>query len=277
MSCLWKSWKRHFNSGCAKDPCVRCSPRINNTKKRQILGERAGLCLSQGCIHRIFTLLQLPKHPYTYRRPTIGVLLDIMSAFTSVDRSILPDCLLKNGVFEKFVSFIYALCRNTSWWVRAHGWISPLYIVFSGVRQGCYISPFPFKSATDDFLKRSEQDNIASSVELLSGHRIADLEHADDIMVVSPWVVRCLHFPMFKDIPTWTARRKRCRDPPVIVCLWDYRQFFRYRQRIKRHGNLVSVARSLMNIRVSSGPKTGPWSTPIRPLVEEDHTQPTLT
>ncbi|CAH8606212.1 unnamed protein product, partial [Dicrocoelium dendriticum] len=116
-------------------------------------------------------LIQLPR-------------LDIRAAFDPVDRTVLWHCLLRNGVPEKFVSILRSLHSLTSGRVRAYGKLSPTFVVSSGVRQGCPISPFLFNFAIEDVLKNALGNSLNAGVELLPGNRVVDLDYADDIVLL---------------------------------------------------------------------------------------------
>jgi hypothetical protein len=120
------------------------------------------------------------------------VFLDIRAAFDSVDRTVLWNCLMRNGVPEKYINILKSLYLHTSAQVRAYGQLSPSFEVSSGVRQGCPISPFLFNYAMDDVLKSALGGLDNCGVELLPGDRLSDLDYADDIALLgdNPRVVQ---------------------------------------------------------------------------------------
>ncbi|MBM6549315.1 reverse transcriptase family protein [Streptococcus dysgalactiae subsp. equisimilis] len=158
--------------------------RLSKTREEHIREEQAGFRAGRGCVDEIFTLRQILEHRHSFQRPTIIVFLDIRAAFDSVDRSALWNCLLRNGVPEKYVSILKALYAHTSGRVRAYGQLSPSFAVSSGVRQGCPISPFLFNFAIDDVLHNAISGLSDGGVELLPGNRVTDLEYADDIALL---------------------------------------------------------------------------------------------
>ena len=159
--------------------------RLYKTREEQTREEQAGFRAGRGCIDQIFTLRQLLEHRHAFRRPTIIVFLDIRAAFDSIDRTALWNCLLRNGVPEKYVSILKELYRHTSGRVRAYGQLSPPFAVTSGVRQGCPVSPFLFNFAIEDVLQNALSGLPNGGVELLPGNRVFDLEYADDIALLS--------------------------------------------------------------------------------------------
>ena len=114
----------------------------------------------------------------------MAVFLDIHRAFDSVDRAALWDCLMRNGVPEKYVSILKALYMHTSGRVRAYGSLSRSLVVSNGVRQGCPISPFLFNFAIDDILQAALSGVPNLGIEVLPGRKVQDLEYADDIALI---------------------------------------------------------------------------------------------
>ena len=159
--------------------------RLHSVRDEHTREEQAGFRAGRGCIDQIFTLRQLLEHRHIYRRPTIVVILDIQVAFDSIDRGALWNCLISNGVPEKYVSILKVVYSQTSGKVRAYGEFSPAFKVTSGVRQGCPISPFLFNFAIDDILHKALLNVTNCGVDLLPGNRAVDLEYADDIALLS--------------------------------------------------------------------------------------------
>ncbi|CAH8645530.1 unnamed protein product [Dicrocoelium dendriticum] len=158
--------------------------RLTGTRESQIREEQAVFRRARGCIDHIFTLRQLLEHRHTYWRPTVVVFLDIKSAFDSVDRCALWNCLLRKGVPEKYVNIIQALYARSTGRVRAYGKLSPPFNISSGVRQGCPLSPFLFNFAIDEVMEFAFTGHDLEGVELLPGERLLDLEYADDIALI---------------------------------------------------------------------------------------------
>ena len=166
--------------------------RLSLSREQHIREEQAGFRPGRGCVDQIFTLRLLLEQRHLYRRPTIVAFLDIRSAFDSVDKTVLWECLLRNGVPSKFVNILKSLYCHTSAQVRAYGQLSPSFVVSSGVRQGCPISPFLFNFAIDDVLTSALGNLNNCGVELLPGDKLSDLDYADDIALLgdNPQVVQ---------------------------------------------------------------------------------------
>ncbi|CAH8590969.1 unnamed protein product [Dicrocoelium dendriticum] len=158
--------------------------KLSPTRETLQREEQAGFRPGRGCIDQIFTPRQILELRHAYQRPTIAVFIDICAVFDSVDRTALWHCLLRNGVPETFVSILRAVYSLTSDRVRAYGKLSPTFVVYSGVRQGCPISPFLFNFAIEDVLKNPLGDSLNAGVELLPGSRVVDLDYADDIVLL---------------------------------------------------------------------------------------------
>lgn len=120
----------------------------------------------------MFTLRQILRHRFAFQRPTITVFLDTRTAFDSADRSAICHCLLRNGASEKYVSVIKELCRHMPGMVRVCDQLSPSFVVPSGVRQGCLVSPYLFNFVTEDVLLNALSRLLDGEVELLSGNKV---------------------------------------------------------------------------------------------------------
>ena len=159
--------------------------RLTNVREKQIRENQAGIRPGRGCIDRIFTLRQILEYRHTFRRPTILVFLDLKAAFDSVDRNTLWYCLSQKGVSIKFVNLSKSLYSQSRGCVRVYDSLSPEFTTKKGVRQGCPFSPFLFKFVMDSLLGSAFSLSPHSGVELLPGWTVSDLEHADDVVLLS--------------------------------------------------------------------------------------------
>ena len=115
---------------------------LNPSREQTIREQQGGFRPGRGCVDQIFTLRQYMEHRHTYNRATIYVFIDLKAAFDSVDRLELLNLLLTQGVPAKYVNILESMYAHTSGKARAYGQLNTT----SGVRQGCPISPFLFKS-----------------------------------------------------------------------------------------------------------------------------------
>jgi hypothetical protein len=108
--------------------------RLLEYRESLIRENQAGFRPGRGCIDHIFTLRQVLEQRHTFQRPTMVVFLDLKSAFDSVDRQVLWQCLSIKGVPSKFLSLLKALYNNSRGRVKVYGKLSPEFTTSSGVR-----------------------------------------------------------------------------------------------------------------------------------------------
>ncbi|BHF73226.1 hypothetical protein SprV_0401630400 [Sparganum proliferum] len=113
---------------------------------------QAGFRAGRGCADQIFTLRRIPEFGHSYQQPTAVYFVDFAAAFDSVHRVL----------------------------VRNH--LSQPFGIRSGVRQGCILSPILFNYAIDWILGRALHEG--DDVEFAPGHRLTDLDYADDIALL---------------------------------------------------------------------------------------------
>ena len=110
--------------------------------------------------------------------------MNLKAAFDSVDRQALWKCLSVSGVPSKFLNIIKTLYSNSRGRVNVYGNLSPEFTTYSGVRQGCPLSPFLFNFVIDVLLEQSLPDLNTCGVEMLPGSPPTDIEYADDIALL---------------------------------------------------------------------------------------------
>ena len=88
-----------------------------------------------------------------------------------------------HGVPTKLIDLKSELNSGTECAVRCGGTISDLFIVVTGVRQGCVLAPTLFSTCMDWILGRmSERSSCAA---LFRNVKISDLDFADDSVIFS--------------------------------------------------------------------------------------------
>ncbi|BHF80175.1 hypothetical protein SprV_0702329900 [Sparganum proliferum] len=87
-----------------------------------------------------------------------------------------------DGVPAKILARIKACSRSTNARVLIRNNLTQPFGIRSGVRQGCILSPILFNYAIDWILGRALRDS--DGVEFAPGHRLNDLDYADDIALL---------------------------------------------------------------------------------------------
>ncbi|BHF78033.1 hypothetical protein SprV_0602114300 [Sparganum proliferum] len=101
----------------------------------------------------------------------------------SVHRKSLWRIMALDGVPAKIIAMIKAYYRSTTARVLVRNNLSQPCSIRSGVRQGCILSPILFNYAIDWILGRALREN--DGVEFAPGHRLTDLDYADDIALLA--------------------------------------------------------------------------------------------
>nr|VZI51238.1 unnamed protein product [Spirometra erinaceieuropaei] len=140
---------------------------------------QAGFRAGRGCADQIFTLRRILEFRHSYQQPTAVCFVDFAAAFDSVHRESLWRIMALDGVPAKIIAMIKAYYRSTTARVLVRNNLSQPFGIRSGVRQGCILSPILFNYAIDWILGRALRDS--DGVEFAPGHRLTDLDYADDI------------------------------------------------------------------------------------------------
>ncbi|KER30634.1 hypothetical protein T265_02984 [Opisthorchis viverrini] len=117
--------------------------------------DSAGFQVFRSDVRKAPILHTLLEHRHTCERPTILVFLDFRGAFDSVDRSLLLDTLVHQGMSRNSANIIRSLYFQTSGRVRVYGELSKSFRTQYGVRQGCPLSPFLFNFVIDEIMRRT--------------------------------------------------------------------------------------------------------------------------
>ena len=124
---------------------ARIQPVIDQSRRPQQSGFTAG----RSTIDAILALRLLSEQHREFDWSLNVALLDIKSAFDSVDRTALWKALCSKGMHDIILHMSNALHENTSACVRLRRKLSPRISTTSGVRQGCILAPIIFCVAVD--------------------------------------------------------------------------------------------------------------------------------
>nr|VZI23092.1 unnamed protein product [Spirometra erinaceieuropaei] len=144
---------------------------------------QAGFRAGRGCADQIFTLRRILEFRHSYQQTTAVCFIDFAAAFDSVHRESLWRIMALDGVLAKIIVMIKAYYRSTTARVLARNNLSQPFGIRSGVRQGCILSPILFNYAIDWIRSRALREG--DGVEFDLGHRLTDLDYADDIALLT--------------------------------------------------------------------------------------------
>jgi hypothetical protein len=147
-----------------------------------ISDEQGGFRKERRCEDQIFSLYDSVRRRKRLGKPTFMLFVDFRKAFDTVNRSILFQKLLDNGVEPNLVRLIQSLYKDHTAMVRVNGELSKSFPIQMGVKQGCVLSPDLFKIYVNDLVPRLEACNSGINVSKL---HLSSLLFADDLVLTS--------------------------------------------------------------------------------------------
>nr|VZI50017.1 unnamed protein product [Spirometra erinaceieuropaei] len=157
--------------------------RFQSVRDSRTRPNQAGFRAGRGCADQIFTLRRILEFRHSYQQPTAVCFVDFAAEFDSVHRESLWRIMALDGVPAKIIAMIKAYYRSTTARVLVRNNFSQPFGIRSGVRQGRILSPILFNYAIDWILGRALR--VSDSVEFEPGHRLTDLDYADDIALLA--------------------------------------------------------------------------------------------
>ena len=101
--------------------------------------------------------------------------IDLSTAFDSVDRYILYDCLTESGISSKMLKIIIALYSNTSSCVKLNHVCSNTFLLHNGLWQGDSLSQVLFIFYINNLAGRLSKNDNSKSINIL--------QYADDLAI----------------------------------------------------------------------------------------------
>ena len=156
--------------------------RLKTAIDEKLRKNQAGFRPGRSCSDQIITLRIIIEQCLEMRKPCILNFVDYQKAFDSLDRKTLWKILAYYGVPQKIISIIKCMYDNQNVKVMFKGKLSNSFIVKTGVRQGCLLSPFLFLLAIDYIMR---QCNNGNGLPWVDNEELDDLDFADDLAIVS--------------------------------------------------------------------------------------------
>jgi len=145
--------------------------------------EQAGFRAGRACNDQIFTLRQIIEKVNDKQKPVIVNFIDFKKAFDSVHRPTLWQILKEYGLPDKFIIVLRKLYEGSRCAVKTNGQVGEWFLIESGVRQGCILSPILFAIVIDWIMKQAtEGRNVGLRWD--DGSQLCDLDFADDVTLV---------------------------------------------------------------------------------------------
>ena len=160
---------------------VMCKVILERLKKavdKKLRKNQAGFRSGRSCADQIVSLRIIIEQALEQRYPCYINFVDYRKAFDSLDRKTLWKILAHYGIPKKLISLIKSIYENPKTKVLYKGKLSAAFLIETGVRQGCLLSPFLFILAIDYILKNCSQGNGLSWI---NKEELDDLDFADDL------------------------------------------------------------------------------------------------
>ncbi|KAK2193911.1 hypothetical protein NP493_6g07016 [Ridgeia piscesae] len=201
-----KRWREHFEELLNRPP-PQNSPDITPAEEvLQINCERPipGKVLNRVILDRLKTGVdaKLRDHQAGFRKDQIATLriiveqsmewdsslyinfVDYEKAFDSLDRDTLWKLLQHYGIPNKLISLIRNSYEDMACGVIHAGQLTDSFMVKTGVRQGCLLSPFLFLLAIDWIMKKTTKYR-RNGIQWTPWSQLEDLDFADDLALLS--------------------------------------------------------------------------------------------
>ena len=116
--------------------------------------------------------------------PVYIYFVDYENAFDSLHRDTLWKLLQHYGIPDKRISLIRNSYEDMACRVVHAGQLTDFFMVKTGVRQGCLLSPFLFLLAIDWIMKKTTT-NRRNGIQWTPLSQLEDLDFADDLALLS--------------------------------------------------------------------------------------------
>ena len=156
---------------------------VNN----KICTEQAGFRRNYSTTDHIFTLYSMVNNClYGKKRSKLYVaFIDYKKAFDSINRNKLWEALKETGVSTKMTKMIQAIYKQVKAKVRFGNKLSEELDCFSGVKQGCLLSPALFSILINKVAHKIAEGGRMGYQFINGGKEIFSLLFADDIVLIS--------------------------------------------------------------------------------------------
>ena len=127
--------------------------RLRPVLEQQLSNTQMGFRRNRGCTDAIFILKQLAEKSIEYNQNLYISLIDQEKAFDRVNREKLWETLKTYGVHQHLINICRSLYTNSRCTVRTAAGYTEDFVISTGVKQGCVLSPLLFITYMDHINK----------------------------------------------------------------------------------------------------------------------------
>lgn len=153
-----------------------------------IVEEQAGFRKGYSTVDNIFVLHSIIQHYLQRKRKVYVAFVDFKKAFDTVSKEALWDILHRHGIQGRFLKMLQAIYSQVICKVRCNGDYSEPFDSYSGLKQGCKMSPIIFAMIVN-YVANVIIQNGKHGVQISPDNVIYLLLYADDIVLISDTIV----------------------------------------------------------------------------------------
>ena len=146
--------------------------------------EQAGFRKGKSCIDHIFVLRQILEQSHEWNGSLYVVFVDFEKAFDSLHRDSLWKILRHYGIPQKLVNVTRSLYENFECRVVHNNQLTDPFMVETGVKQGCILSPLLFSIAIYWIMRRTTEGR-RQGIQWTLTSLLDDLDYDDDIRLLA--------------------------------------------------------------------------------------------
>ncbi|XP_071136614.1 uncharacterized protein [Mytilus edulis] len=146
--------------------------------------EQNGFRKDRGCMEHLYALTTLITNRKIERKSTFACFIDAKKAFDTVNREMLWYKLMALGINGKFLKGLQSLYVDVRYAVKINGYMTDMFNVNLGVKQGCKLSPTLFSVYVNDLA--DEINSLNLGIPINADSMISILLYADDIVLLAP-------------------------------------------------------------------------------------------
>jgi hypothetical protein len=158
--------------------------RLKEALDKRLRSEQAGFRQDRSCTDHIATLRIIIEQSIEWQSPLYTTFVDFEKAFDSVDRETIWKLMQHYGIPPKLVSIIQQLYEDSSCQIIHNRKLTNSFVVKTGVRQGCMLSPTIFLIVMDWIMRRTTEGSN-TGIQWTFTKQLEDLDFADDVGLLS--------------------------------------------------------------------------------------------
>lgn len=148
-----------------------------------IIGEyQCGFRPGRSTIDQIFTIRRMMEGHWEFNKSMTSIFIDFKQAYDSIHRPSMWHVMKEFGIPQKIIHLVKACYSDITSSVRCGGRSGESFVINSGLKQGCILSPVLFNLMLEKIMRNITHSPIGITI---NNERINALAYADDIAVLA--------------------------------------------------------------------------------------------